>query len=230
MGTAVLRDILATLGFEEDWSEMTDHQPSYVRTIGAMRVRASELMSQQLRPVFGFSGTLSTSRTAGAVWFEVPLEYESYEQGVAWVVWNLDQQFSKDLAEPEWLLLGRKWKDHLPWIRRVEGYQTRPQCKVVRDWLRVAARQLRQASTAAGGDANVSFEFDGSALRIRGTEVALVMPAIGSRPWPTPFTVRLGDACRATRRLMQETIQIGVWEGNLDIGSHRLPLKLDAQE
>lgn len=224
MESTSLREILPTLGFDEDWQPATDQQPSYFCMIDSTRIVASQLRNPSFQQVFMFSGVRSTLRTIDEVAFEIPLICESYEQAVAWIVWNLDKQLTGDLTEPEWLLRGREWKLHLPWVRRARDYESRPACEVARDWLRVAARQIRQAGKAASTGATVRFAFDGSALRIEGEGIALVMPAVGRGPWDLPFVVALEDVHRATRRLMQDTIHISAWDGGLDINGHRLPL------
>jgi hypothetical protein len=131
----------------------------------------------RFRRIVLFTGVISTRRTIAQVEFEMPREVESWEQGVAWVTWYVDDHIdmiSKATSRLDWLKEGRKNRHLLPWERqRVASeeervaYESRPRCQVQRDWARVALRQLASQIAAVDDDTDVTFHFNGEALMIR---------------------------------------------------------------
>jgi len=60
-------------------------------------------------------------RTCATVHFEMPLEVESFEQGVAFVTHYLDSYAGgnfKPSLHVEWLTEGRRYRNLLPWNKQ----------------------------------------------------------------------------------------------------------------
>lgn len=218
-----LREVLPELGFEEDWTQIADRQPGYSRDFNQVKIRAVEIMSRYFQPVFSFWGTEVTSRSMGEISFEVPVEVESFEHAVAWITFCLDRSFQPLLESPSWLSQGREWADCLPWMQRQREYETRPQCRVEREWMRIAARRIGKALNGSNAGARVSISFDGSVLRIGSPGLEIALTATGPA-WPAHYSVMLDDIHKLTRRLMQSEIEIGIWDGKLQVGRRSIPL------
>jgi hypothetical protein len=56
------------------------------------------------------------ARSVGQIEFEMPLTIDSFEQGVALISHAVGKEFDP-LVHTPWLSDGRKWQDHLPWLR-----------------------------------------------------------------------------------------------------------------
>lgn len=113
-----LRRLLEDLGFVQDYSAMTDQRPGYYFDFGNMRLNAVEVLSKSFRPVMLFNGFEKTDRTVRQVNFELPLELESFEQGVALIVYYLGKEFIPSIATA-WISQGREFEDALPWKKQI---------------------------------------------------------------------------------------------------------------
>lgn len=221
--------VLERLGFERDDSVISDASPGYSYDFGNLMLEASRLCSRRtFEPVYVLGGVYSDGRTIALIDSEMPLEVESFEQGVAWVAFVIDRKFR--LARPPlWLEQGRVWRDHLPWVRRQAAYEARPRCAVRRDWLKVACKDLRLWAAKAGPSDTAAFSFDGNILFVTAAERApIAMPATGAA-WGKSFAVRLGDLAHLPRRIMSDSVSVAVWDGRLSVGRLALPLA-DATE
>ena len=209
------RALFEILGFQEDWEAITDQRPAYYHDFGNLRLTAAEVMSYH-GPRFLFSGVIEGARSVTMVDFEMPLEVESFEQGVAWIWSGIGEEFRPRLPTP-WLEDGRTWQDHLPWVRRMEADKGRPQCLVERDWFRVAIKKLHAVAASASENDLVWLAFDGEALRIAAGGVTIIVPATGTA-WDTRHAVKGTQLSDLPRRLT-DAVPIAVWDGKISIGS-----------
>jgi hypothetical protein len=127
------RSLFETLGFQKNWGAIADEQPAYAYDFGNLYLTAAQVTSRWFRPVFSLGGVVQDARSIGLVEFEMPLEIDSFEQGVAWISHGIGTDFQPRIPTP-WLADAREWKDHLPWVREMKSYEYRPQCSVERDW------------------------------------------------------------------------------------------------
>lgn len=112
------RVVLHRLGFCRDDAVLSDGSPGLSIDFGNFKLEASHNLNRWLRPVIILGGVMSTSRTIAVVHFEVPLELESFEQGVALFTYCLDSHaggvFCPSSNVP-WLIEGRRYRHLLPW-------------------------------------------------------------------------------------------------------------------
>lgn len=207
------RSLLEALGFAEDWGAMTDQRPGYVFDFGNLRLTAAQVMNRHFVPVFFFGGVVQDARSIRQVMFEMPLDVESFEQGVALLTHFIGKTFQPQIPAP-WLADGRAWQDHLPWERDRKAYQARPQCSVEKEWFRVAAKKLRLA--AEGGDL-AWLSFDGEALRITVCGASIIVPAMGVA-WESRYAIKATQLDHLPKRLT-DPVEITVWDGRLTIGN-----------
>ena len=111
------RTVFKELGFEEDWEAITDQPPAYFYDFGNLLLCAVQCTSSRsFKPVFLIGGVKRGPRSVGQIEFEMPLTIESFEQGVALIVHAVGKDFDP-LVPTHWLSDGRKWQNHLPWLR-----------------------------------------------------------------------------------------------------------------
>jgi hypothetical protein len=103
--------VLRTLGFREDPTVLSDGMPGLSYDFGTFRLEASQGVNRWLRPVAILGGLMATNRTSVLIHFQVPLEVESFEQGVALITYTLDSH-SGGRFEPPF---------EVPWLRRGDG-------------------------------------------------------------------------------------------------------------
>lgn len=217
-----LRDVLIRLNFEEDWGVITDQAPGYYFDFGNLKLSATQVTSLYLRPVFFISGVIRTSRSITEISSDVPIEVESFQQGVAWIVYLLGEKFAP-LRATSWVDDGRRWSEHLPWERSRKAYEDRPQCTVEREWFRVAAKKIRRQALSAGASDIIFFRFDGKVLSIDMAGEQLAMPAQG-KAWDIEYSVSATQFPALAKRIMGVQVYLGVWEGQLQIDRHRYPI------
>jgi hypothetical protein len=136
-----LRNLLVELGFRQDRTIITDEQPGYLYDFGNLELSASQVTNKYFKPVFLFAGIAQTTRTLAEICFEMPLDIDSYKQGVAWIAYGVGKDF-RPKKSTDWLEQGREWSDTLPWEMEKREYDRRPRCSVDRDWFRVATKKL----------------------------------------------------------------------------------------
>ena len=210
------RALFESLNFEQDWAAMTDQLPAYSYDFGNLRLNAAQVMSVRFTPCFYLGGTYRTSKTLGVVEFEMPLEVESFEQGVAWLAHGLGRKFEPRIPTL-WLADGRSWKDHLPWERDRKAYAARPQCSVEKDWFRMAVRKLKEAAKAADDHDLAHISFDGEILRFSVRDTTVPMPAAGTA-WNDRYAIRASQLEQLPVRL-NSFVHVSLWEGRLNIGN-----------
>jgi len=211
------RALLTTVGFVERWGAMTDQDPAYEYDFGNLQLVAAQVANRFFVPAFLLHGVLRSERSSVDIQFEMPLEIESYEQGVAWLWFGLSKGVGL-LHTPEWLQRGRELQECLPWVRRQKAYEERPQFNVGRDWFKIAAKKLREVAGSAREDAVATFDFDGNVLRILADGLTLTMPAEG-RAWPAPISIRAASLDHLPKRFANEVLHFSVWDDNLIVGN-----------
>jgi len=223
-----LRNVLLELGFHENWSAITDEQPGYCYDFGNLKLTAAQVTNSYLTPVFAFGGVARSPRTIAEISFDMPLEVESLEQGVAWVTYGLGRAFRPSKLTP-WVDQGRKWSDTLPWEQDRRRYEARPHCLVDRDWFRLAAKKLRDKAGLVNANESASFQFDGKVLQIKTLGEFLAMPAEGVA-WDRPYFVNASELDSLPKRMMRSTVEVNVWEGKLRIEGRAFALVQPANE
>lgn len=181
--------------------------------------------------IWHIMGELSTSRTRAYVEFEMPTEVESWEQGVAWVTWYLDNHSDNHIFNPSvpvtWLTEGRNNFHLLPWERERAAYvaeqalfAVRPYCYVQRDWTRGALKRLAELAAISDDLDLISFDFDGEIIRIRCVDELIAAPAQG-KAWMDRYFVESKKMRERPKRLMSDPVCISIWKEKLVIDRYR---------
>ncbi|MDQ1081468.1 hypothetical protein [Pseudoroseomonas cervicalis] len=212
-----MRAVFEKLGFEEDWLAMTDQAPGYRYDLGNLELEAAQVVNRHLVPVFLVSGIREDTRSLSRIRLETPLKVASLEQGIALLAYAVGRSFQP--AKPTlWLELGHSWQHLLPWEQERKAYESRPRCKVERDWFRMPAQQLRPLAGSASEEDVATFMFDGQVLTIAAKGARLPMVAQGDA-WLESYCVQLSQLSALPKRLTSPSVDIGVWEGRLTINN-----------
>ncbi|WP_137805888.1 hypothetical protein [Pseudomonas sp. G(2018)] len=210
------RALLESLPFQEDYWTLTDRQPGYFYDFGNFRLEAVQLTNQYFRQVFVFSGVIANTRSLRMINFQLPVEVESFEQGVALIAHGLGADFVPDVPT-SWLTDGRSWASHLPGVRERIAYSARPHCVVEKDWFRVALRKLLDIGGSTEADALVSIGFDGEVLRFSCNGKVVICPATGSS-WDETYSIRATQLEHLPKRL-RDWVDVSIWKDRLTIGN-----------
>jgi hypothetical protein len=152
----------------------------------------------------------------------------------AWIVWHLDSHAPERQFQPArdaaWIELGRQNQNLLPWeIARAQraaeaaDYATRPHCAVSRSVLRLAFKTLQESFTRADLTEPVVLAFDGRVLSFLCHDIETVVGAVG-KLWPAAYRIPM-EVLREglPKRLMQPQVEVGIWNGRLEIDRARIP-------
>ena len=88
--------------------------------------------------------------------------------------------------------------------------------------MRLLVRKLRDASEAAREDEDFVVGFDGHTLTLALPGSVMGAPATGPAPWPNGYRGRLASYVGRWRRLLSDPVEVGVWEGQLEIDRMRI--------
>lgn len=216
-------DLLPALGFQlVPAGAYSDIHPAMIVDFGNFKLSAAALTNLHFCEIVLFSGLYSTPRTIADIHFELPRRVDSLRQCAAWIVWNLDQQWDGRIFRPvravDWIEEGRQNRRLLPWVMSQAEYESRPQCTVRRDWLRLGLKELRERLAWLPDNVRVTFSFDGIIFRIQCDQKIIAFPAAG-KPWAVRFNVE-GKSLREQprRRLMSEDIGISIWNSRISLG------------
>ena len=179
-----------------------------------------------------FSGCIHTERTLGYIEFEMPLEVDSFEQGIAWLAWHIDRQkndrscYNSDFPY-NWLEIGYANYHLLPWEkeriereREEEAYQAEymlsPHCTVEREWARILRGKINAIMEGAEEPLHVEVSFDGEMFIIRCAGMLMPMPATG-KAWNNSFILNFEPKWQLPKRFKNETIEFAIFREKLMI-------------
>jgi hypothetical protein len=208
--------LLELLEFKPATANFTDEQPGYFYDFGNLRLEVVQVTSQYLRPIMLFTGTMRTARSFGSVEFELLMEVDSFEQGVALITMGIGYDFMPLKATP-WFDQGKELQDHLPGRAERREYEGRPQCMVEADWFRLAAKKLRAAAESSVATDTFSVSFKQDTLRFELPDRVVVVPAAGDQ-WSTTYRGLVTELRYLSRRTPSGGLSVSVWKERIQIG------------
>ncbi len=214
-------ELLKDLGFRPAPGTLSENGTGLVYDFGNLHLSAGRFLNTRLVQIILLGGVLATSRAIAEISQEMPLQVDSREQGIALLVWCLDQASSRGefipLRSVPWIDEGRANRDRLPWEKDLAIYAARPRCLVSREWMRIGIKTLASHLVLADEGALVTFGFDGSALSIRCSGNLVIMAATGT-PWPQAYSVEAKTLKWLPKRFMRDQVEVSVHDGFLRIG------------
>jgi hypothetical protein len=216
-------EVLLALGFVEDQTVISDRTPGLRFDFGNCKLSAGQCLSRRFVPVVYLSGVIADERSIREVAGELPLQFESAELALAWLVYGLDggasAGFTPTIAPP-WLAEGRQLRHLLPRERYRAAYDARPHCYVQRNWVRLALKTLAEQLANVDDDTAVTIQFDGSVLTFCCAKKSIPMVAEGLA-WTALYSIRAGALRQLPKRLMREWVEVSIWDSTLWIGNWR---------
>lgn len=223
MGNLSTHEFLLSVGFVRDPSAGSPTSRSLCYDFGNFTLHVIYGVNRHFMEVALLHGVIITPRTITHVECEMPLELESWEQGLAFLAWSLDNNSPGSFVPAKyvpWLAEARRYIHLLPWEQEAAAYDARPQCSIHREWARLALRQLGLQALISADETPVIFKFDGEVLTIRCDDCLIAVAASGSA-WPRQYVLPARQLRRLPRRLMYNPIWVSVWESALTIANHR---------
>jgi hypothetical protein len=105
-------------------------------------------------------------------------------------------------------------------------WNARPKCTVEREWLRKALNKLKERLSELPDETNVAFSFDGSVFSTR-CDGELIAIAGQGAPWTVTFNAGASALRHVPKRLMNDSIEVSIWESNIRIGNCVFPGTLE---
>lgn len=205
-----LTEILERIGFDPS------ADGSWHYNFGNGKVKAIQCFNPEFYEGISFFGAWSTERTAGEILFNLPLEFESYDLGLAYISYHFRRvRFAK---VPDWLNDGLALKDLLPWEIESKGYRERPVARIEYEWFKVMVIKLRELSPIASDDDLLSVSFQDGVLKFENDVIKLVCPGSG-KDWDKVVRVKVKALEILPMRIRRQDAIIYVWKEMLHIGN-----------
>lgn len=234
--TRLLSDVLPALGFMPDRAGTSGSGSgvAFKLELPGLELTAVETLNRFFLPALHVAGLWRTDRSLRMIDFEMPMLVESREQALAWLAFGIGLDCLAASALP-WLAEGRTLQHLLPWVRR-ECEQSarraelqrqraaRPHCIVPRHWMRVLLNQLAGTAETTAGPFSFIAHFNGRMLTIDAGGRIMGVPASGPGEWPEGVRAVVAAGAPLPRRLMTDPVELGVWDGALEIERVQLPL------
>ncbi|MBD2752498.1 hypothetical protein [Spirosoma validum] len=184
---------------------------------GNFKLEVIESMNRHFVEILQCSGINRTARKLTLIDFELPLEVESFEQGVAFISFGLGNRFDAKIV-PAWYDQGLIWKHLLPWEKEKVAYNNKPSATIEHEYFRLMIRRMRKLSLLANEEDVTTFSFDGEIVRIVCADEKIVAPATGI-PWQGSVSVRTKLLVNLPERVRNGFGHIFLWEERLYIAS-----------
>lgn len=183
---------------------------------GNCKLKSIEGMTPQFFYGITFLGYWKTNRSIGQIHFSLPLEVESYEQGIALMAYYLRHTVLD--VKPKWLIEGLALSVLLPWEIERKKYRENPRAMIEHEWFRILVKKLLEASYNSTEVDVTTFSFDGAILQIVCNGINIVCAATGKK-WQSTATVKTKSLNFLPKRVSKKNFQIYIWQDKLHIGS-----------
>jgi hypothetical protein len=211
-------EVLKQIGFKELHNpDKSDFIDSFEYDFGSFKLKVRVLMNRRFKQVYHFSGILKTERSNNMIDFEVPMEVESFEQGVAYISYGLGSRFNSSIS-PQWYLDGLNWKNQLPWLKANEEFRNTPSAYIQHDYFKLIEKKMSAIAINAKEDETTTFSFDGEILRIVCSGNLIVTQAVG-KAWTSNAVIKTKTLIYLPKRIRKDGISIYIWKDNLNIGN-----------
>lgn len=183
---------------------------------------ATQGINRYFQEGFIFFGYYITERSAGELDFFLPLQVESYEQGLAFIAYYLRNADFKN--KPNWLNEGLALREHLPWEKEKKTFNENPKAIIEHEWFRVLVNKLRLLISTSTDEDVTTFSFDGTVLRVVCNNGSLVVGGLGMA-WQNTATVKTKSLDFLPKRISNRNIQVYIWKEKLYVGNRVFQLE-----
>jgi hypothetical protein len=207
--SVLLESILIRIGF-------LPKEDGFQFDFGNCKLKAIEGLTPQFFYGFSFLGNWRTNRSIGQIDFALPLDVESYEQGIALIAYNL--RHAELEVKPKWLIEGLLLSDILPWEIEKKKYRDNPRAIIEHEWFRIIVNKFLEASKNSTEVDETTFSFDGSVLQIVCNGIKIVCSGTGKN-WQSTAIVKTKSLGFLPKRISNKSVQIFIWQEKLHIGN-----------
>ncbi len=171
---------------------------------------------------YSFFGYYFSGRSAGEFDFFLPLQLESYEQGIALLAYYLR---NTDLEiKPDWLNEGLLLKEYLPWEKVAKAYNENPKATIEHEWFRVLAAKIKLLAFTAPDEDLTTLSFDGTLLKVVCNNEIYVISGLGT-DWQRTAKVKTQSLNLLPQRIPKRNVEVFIWEDKLHIGNRIFDLE-----
>ena len=189
---------------------------------GNCKLKAIEGVNRFFQEGFTLLGNYFSDRKAGELEFFLPLQTESYEQGIAFIAYYLRNADLK--IKPVWLSEGLDLKEHLPWEKNMKAYYEKPEANIEHEWFRVLVNKLKVLVSKSNDEDVTTFSFDGNVLEIFCNTQKFVLNGVGNE-WKQTATVKTKSMDFLPKRIQNKDISIYIWDNMLHIGNRAFKIE-----
>lgn len=133
-------NILIAIGFELKSNTL-------VYNFRRINIIANQSVNQYFQESILFYGSYFGNNSVGEIDFQLPIEVDSYETGLALIAFNLK---GVDIVDrPEWLEIGLTLQHILPWEKQLIAYNAAPKALIQYEWFRLLIKTLRKKADEA---------------------------------------------------------------------------------
>lgn len=209
-----MQSILTKIGFypNEDGLEFD---------FGNCKLKAIQGINRYLKDGFNFLGYCISERSAGEFDFFLPLQVESYEQGIALIAYCLQNADLKH--KPDWLHEGLSLKEYLPWEKESIAFTENPKASIEHEWFRVLVNKLRLLIANSNDEDVTTFYFDGAVLKVICNNETFVVSGFG-KEWQQTATVKTKSLDFLQKKIPNKNVTIYIWKDSLNIGNRAFKL------
>ncbi|WP_426092367.1 hypothetical protein [Flavobacterium sp. DSR3-2] len=191
---------------------------------GNCKLKAIQGINQYFQDGFNFVGYYITGRSAGELDFFLPLQVESYEQGLSVIAYYLRNADFKN--KPDWLNEGLALREHLPWLKETKAYNENPNAIIEHEWFRVLVNKLKLIISTSTNEDVTTFSFDGIVLTVVCNNEIFVVSGLGKN-WQSIAKVKTKSLEFLPKRIPDRDIPVYIWKDNLHIGNRVFKLELE---
>ena len=175
-----------------------------------------------------FYGTYRGGESFGEIEFKLPKTVDSVDQLRALLAYYVKHAFKEVPSEaPPWLAEGLAEHAILPWVKEAERNKPRAECRVDRDWIKLAVRKLAAVVPRLDVADLVAVSFDGEVLHFETKDGPVVVPASGEA-WADTYWIGSLEFAEVPRRFMRENTWVTIRrEPYMDLESRYLYPILD---
>lgn len=189
---------------------------------GNCKLKVIKGLNLNFQDGLNFFGYYISERRAGELEFSLPLQVESYQQGLAFISYYLRNADLKN--KPEWLNEGLALKEHLPWERDAKAYNENPKATIEHEWFRVMVKKLRLLIPTSTDEDVTTFSFGGSVLKVVSNNETFVVSGLG-KDWQRTATVKTKSLDFLPKRIPNRDVLVFIWKDKLNIGNRIFNLK-----
>lgn len=185
---------------------------------GNCELTAVESMNNIFQETIFFSGTFIETRSCAYVEFSLPLQVNSFEEGLACLAYHLrNYNFN---YKPLWLHQGLEWKDHIPCVKKANEIGKRRVANIDAEWFKIIVKRIRNIAENTSVDDVTIFSFDKNVFKVVCNDEIMICTGIG-KSWGASYIIKTKKLTFLPKRIKNQATQIYSWNGYLNI-SNRL--------